>query len=209
MRDRGCRRRACRHVGMGVLLVATMVAMLVGPAAVVPAAARTIWVPTRVVVLHADWSLGPVEVYINQDEVLSDLRMVRSATGSLSSRAASASRSRDLSGLNYNSRCSTRSTRRPLVTTTPDRHQPPRSGWRLRHRPIPDGGARVRIVQGRCGRSTSPRTIRPGRVRRRFAIRSASDYTVVPAGTYDFDLRRHRRNLAAGARRGARGEHDL
>ena len=40
---------------MGVLLVATMVAMLVGPAAVVPAAAQDdLGVPTRVVVLHAD-----------------------------------------------------------------------------------------------------------------------------------------------------------
>src|SRR5215207_7473176 len=72
MRDRGCRRHTCRHVGMGVLLVATMLAMLVGPAAVVPAAAQDdLGVPTRVVVLHADWSLGPVDVYLNHDEVLS------------------------------------------------------------------------------------------------------------------------------------------
>ena len=71
MRDRGCRRRTCRHVGMGVRWW--------------PRWWRCSWTrcgrargrpgrsgcPDAVVVLHADWSLGPVDVYINQDEVLS------------------------------------------------------------------------------------------------------------------------------------------
>ena len=46
-----------------------MVAMLVGPAG--PRPPGRSGCPDAVVVLHADWSLGPVDVYINQDEVLS------------------------------------------------------------------------------------------------------------------------------------------
>ena len=54
-----------------MLLVATMVAMLLGPVAGVPAAAQDDpAVQTRVVVLHADWSLDQIDVYINHDEVL-------------------------------------------------------------------------------------------------------------------------------------------
>src|SRR5829696_597635 len=71
MRDRGRRRRVSKHVGTGVLLIATMVAMLVGHAAVLPAAAQDDQaIPTRVVVLRANWSLGPVDVYTHQEEVL-------------------------------------------------------------------------------------------------------------------------------------------
>ena len=58
---------------MVVLLVATMVAMLLGPVAVQPAVAQDdLAIQTRVQVLHADPALGQVEVHINDDEVLDE-----------------------------------------------------------------------------------------------------------------------------------------
>ncbi len=65
--------RVGRHVGMVVLLVATMVASVVGPVAVQPAAAQDdLSIQTRVQVLHADPALDKVEVHINYDEVLDE-----------------------------------------------------------------------------------------------------------------------------------------
>ena len=65
--------RVGRHVGMGLLLVATMVALVFGPVAVQPAAAQDeLAIQTRVQVLHADPGLDKVEVHINYDEVLDE-----------------------------------------------------------------------------------------------------------------------------------------
>ena len=85
---------------------------------------------------------------------------------------------------------STRSTRRPLATTTPDRHQPLVWGGVFDTSPIPDDGARVRIVQGAV--SLRPVNVTANNKTVEFAedlgYSSASDSTVVPAGTYDFDV---------------------
>jgi hypothetical protein len=65
--------RVGRRVGMVVLLAATMVASVSGPVAVQPAAAQDdLSIQTRVQVLHADPGLDKVEVHINNDEVLDE-----------------------------------------------------------------------------------------------------------------------------------------
>jgi hypothetical protein len=52
-----------------LLLVATMVATLMGPVGVQLAAAQDdLGIQTRVQVLHADPALGQIEVHINNDE---------------------------------------------------------------------------------------------------------------------------------------------
>ena len=57
--------------------------------------------------------------------------------------------------------------------------------------PIPDGGSRVRIVQG-AGSPLRPVTVTANNKTVEFAedlgYSSAADYTVVRAGTYDFDV---------------------
>ena len=56
--------------------------------------------------------------------------------------------------------------------------------------PVPDGGARVRIVHGAV--DLRPVNVTANQKTSEFAqdlgYSSASDYTVVPAGTYDFDV---------------------
>ena len=75
MRSRVWRVRASGRVGMGVLLMATIVALVFGPVAVQPAAAQDeLAIQTRVQVLHADPGLDKVEVHINYDEVLDGSR---------------------------------------------------------------------------------------------------------------------------------------
>lgn len=178
---------------MGVLLVATMVAMLVGPAAVVPAAAQDdLGVPTRVVVLHADWSLGPVDVYINQDEVLSGFAYGQVSDWiSFEPGSVRVTITTDRSGLNYNSVAFDAVYPAPagndysLIVTSPLV-----LGGVFDTSPIPDGGARVRIVQGAV--DLRPVTVTANNKTVEFAedlgYSSASDSTVVPAGTYDFDV---------------------
>jgi Domain of unknown function (DUF4397) len=193
MRDRGWRRRTCRHGGLGILLVAAMVAMLVGPAAVVPAAAQDdLDNLTRVVVLHADWSLGPVDVYINHDEVLSQF-----AYGQVSDwigfepGSVRVTITTDRSGFNYNYVAFDTVYPAPagndysLIVSTPLI-----LGGVFDTSPVPDGGARVRIVQGAV--SLRPVNVTANNKTVEFAedlgYSSASGYTVMPAGTYDFDV---------------------
>ena len=178
---------------MGVLLVTTMVAMLVGPAAVVPAAAQDdLGVPTRVVVLHADWSLGPVDVYINHDEVLSGFAYGQVSDWiSFEPGSVRVTITTDRSGLNYNSVAFDAVYPAPadndysLIVTSPLV-----LGGVFDTSPIPDDGARVRIVQGAV--SLRPVNVTANNKTVEFAedlgYSSASDSTVVPAGTYDFDV---------------------
>ena len=61
------------RVGVGVLLMVTMVATLLAPIGVRTAAAQDdLAIQTRAQILHAAPSLGQVEVHINYDEVLDE-----------------------------------------------------------------------------------------------------------------------------------------
>ena len=178
---------------MGVLLVATMVAMLVGPAAVVPAAAQDdLDVPTRAVVLHADWSLGPVDVYINQDEVLHAFEYGQVSDWiDFEPGSVRVTITTDRSGLNYNSVAFDAVYPAPagndyfLIATSPLI-----LGGIFDTSPIPDGGARVRIIQGAVDlrpvnvTANEEKTV----LAQDLGYSSASDYTVVPPGTYDFNV---------------------
>ena len=172
----------------GCSLVATMVAMLVGPA--VPAAAQDdLGVPTRVVVLHADWSLGPVDVHQPRRGALricvwSGQRLISP------SRAACHDHDRP-ERPQLQLRCLRRGLPGarwqrllPIVTS------PLVLGGVFDTSPIPDDGARVRIVQGAV--SLRPVNVTANNKTVEFAedlgYSSASDSTVVPAGTYDFDV---------------------
>jgi hypothetical protein len=173
---------------MVVLLVATMVATLLGPVGEQSAAAQNI--QTRVQVLHASPNLGKAEVNINYDEIVEEFEY-----GQVSD------------WLDFTPGA-------PRVTIIPDRGvnydiffdtvypAPAGNDYYLiitdalvlagvfATSPGPDQGARVRIVHGAValpavnvtasGTDTS--------FARRLAYPRSSDDTVVPAGTYDLEV---------------------
>ena len=184
---------ACARVGVVVLLVAATAAMLSDRSAVAPAAAQDDpAVQTRVVVLHADWSLGPVDVYIDHDKVLSEF-----AYGEVSDwidfepGSARVTVTTNRGGLNSNYIAFDAVFPAPagndysLIVTTPIV-----LGGVFDTSPIPDGGARVRIVHGAVALPAVNVTANDEGAAFAEELRysSASDYTVVPAGTYDFDV---------------------
>jgi hypothetical protein len=174
---------------MGVPLVA----MLVGPAGGVLAAAQDdLDKPTRVVVLHADWSLGPIDVYINYDEVLSQFTYGQASDWiGFEPGSGRVTITTDRSG--FNSNYVAFDTVHPvpagndysLIVSTPLV-----LGGVFDTSPVPDGGARVRIVQGAV--SLWPVNVTANNKTIAFTedlgYSSASDDTVAPAGTYDFDV---------------------
>ena len=110
--------RASGRVGMVVLLVATMVAMLLGPVGVAPAVAQDdLSIQTRVQVLHADPALGQVEVFINDDEVLDEFTYGQQSDWIDFQPAGPASRL-PRTGPASTTPSSTRSTRLPPTTIT-------------------------------------------------------------------------------------------
>jgi hypothetical protein len=193
MRNRVKSASAHKDVGMVVLLVTTMVTMLVGPAAGVPAAAQDdLATQTRVVVLHADWSLDQIDIRINQDEVLHAFEYGQVSDWiDFEPGGARVTITTDRGGFNYNYVAFDAVYPAPagydysLIVTSPL----VLSGV-FDTSPVPDGGARVRIVQGAV--SLRPVNVTANQKNTVFAqdldYSSASDYTVVPAGTYDFDV---------------------
>jgi hypothetical protein len=178
---------------MVVLLMTIMTALLVGPAGVGPTAAQeTSSLETRVVVLHADWSLGPVDVYINQDEVLSEFAYGQESEWiAFEPGSARVTITTDRGGLNYNYIAFDAVYPAPagndysLIVTTPLIL----SGV-FDTSPIPDDGARVRIVHGVVSLREVNVTANDGDqvFAQQLRYSAASDYTVVPAGTYDVDV---------------------
>jgi hypothetical protein len=183
--------RMRERVRIGVLLLLTMVAMLVGPGTGVAAAAQDAPTSqTRVTVLHGDWSQGPVDVYLNNDLVLPNFAYgeqsdwIDFAPGSVRVTVTT-----DRGGLNtYNYVTFDAVYPAPagndysLIITTPLL-----LGGVFDTSPVAEGGARVRIVQGAV--SLRPVNVTANAASTTFAqdlrYSSASDYTVVPAGTYD------------------------
>jgi hypothetical protein len=191
MRKRVWRARASGRVGMVVLLAATMVASVSGPVAVQPAAAQDdLSIQTRVQVLHADPGLDKVEVHINNDEVLDEFTY-----GQLSDwidfqpGGARVTITADRAGFNY--------AVFDAVYPAPAGNDyylivtdPLVIGGVFDTNPIPDRGARVRIVQGSVALPAVNVTAQgeSNALARQLPYAASSVYNVLPAGTYDIEV---------------------
>jgi hypothetical protein len=183
--------RVGRRVGMVVLLAATMVASVSGPVAVQPAAAQDdLSIQTRVQVLHADPGLDKVEVHINNDEVLDEFTY-----GQLSDwidfqpGGARVTITADRAGFNY--------AVFDAVYPAPAGNDyylivtdPLVIGGVFDTNPIPDRGARVRIVQGSVALPAVNVTANgeSNALARQLPYAASSVYNVLPAGTYDIEV---------------------
>jgi Domain of unknown function (DUF4397) len=183
--------RASGRVGMVVLLVATMVAMLLGPVGVAPAVAQDdLSIQTRVQVLHADPALGQVEVFINDDEVLDEFTYGQQSDWiDFQPGGARVTITADRAGFNY-------AVFDAVYPAPADNDyylivtDPLVIGGVFDTNPIPDRGARVRIVQGSVALPAVTVTANGESqvLARQLPYAATSVYTVVPAGTYDFDV---------------------
>ena len=183
--------RVGRHVGMVVLLVATMVASVVGPVAVQPAAAQDdLSIQTRVQVLHADPALDKVEVHINYDEVLDEFTYGEQSDWiDFQPGGARVTITADRAGFNY-------AVFDAVYPAPADNDyyliitDPLVMGGVFDTNPIPDRGARVRIVQASVALPAVTVTAKgePNALARQLPYAATSVYTVMPAGTYDFDV---------------------
>ena len=191
MRNRVWRARASGRVGMVVLLVATMVAMLLGPVGVAPAVAQDdLSIQTRVQVLHADPALGQVEVFINDDEVLDEFTYGQQSDWiDFQPGGARVTITADRAGFNY-------AVFDAVYPAPADNDyylivtDPLVIGGVFDTNPIPDRGARVRIVQASVALPAVTVTANEESqvLARQLPYAATSVYTVVPAGTYDFDV---------------------
>jgi hypothetical protein len=183
--------RASGRVGMVVLLVATMVAMLLGPVGVAPAVAQDdLSIQTRVQVLHADPALGQIEVFINDDEVLDEFTYGQQSDWiDFQPGGARVTITADRAGFNY---------------AVFDAVYPAPAGndyylaisealvlaGAFDRSPVPDGGARVTVVQGSV--ALPPVNVTATGEDAAWATElgygRTSEAAVVPAGTYDLEV---------------------
>jgi hypothetical protein len=183
--------RVGRRVGMVVLLVATMVATVAGPVAVQPAAAQDdLAIQTRVQVLHADPALDQLEVHINDDEVLDEFTYGQQSDWiAFQPGGARVTITADRAGFNYAIFDAVYPAPADndyyLIITNPIV-----IGGVFDTNPIPDRGARVRIVQASVALPAVTVTAKgePNALARQLPYAATSVYTVMPAGTYDFDV---------------------
>jgi hypothetical protein len=183
--------RASGRVGMVVLLVATMVAMLLGPVGVAPAVAQDdLSIQTRVQVLHADPALGQVEVFINDDEVLDEFTYGQQSDWiDFQPGGARVTITADRAGFNY-------AVFDAVYPAPADNDyyliitDPLVIGGVFDTNPIPDRGARVRIVQGSVALPAVNVTAKgeSNALARQLPYAASSVYNVLPAGTYDIEV---------------------
>ena len=191
MRNRVWSARASGRVGMAVLLVTSIVATLLGSVGMQPAAAQEdLSIQTRVQVLHADPELDKVEIHINYEEVLDEFTYGQVSDWiDFQPGGARVTITADRAGFNY--------AVFDAVYPAPAGNDyylivtdPLVLGGVFDTNPVPDRGARVRIVQGSV--ALPPVTVTANEERQVFARQlpyaASSVYTVVPAGTYDFDV---------------------
>ena len=174
-----------------MLLIATMLAMLVAPLGVRTAAAQDdLAIQTRVVVLHASPDLGQVEVHINYEEVLDEFEYgMQSDWIDFTPGAARVTITADRAGFNY----AVFDAVYPapagndyyLVIT-----EALVLGGAFDTSPVPDGGARVRIVQGSSGLPAVNVTANGEDevLARQLGYSWTSVPTILPAGTYDIEV---------------------
>jgi hypothetical protein len=183
--------RVGRRVGMVVLLVATMVATVAGPVAVQPAAAQDdLAIQTRVQVLHADPALDQLEVHINDDEVLDEFTYGQQSDWiAFQPGGARVTITADRAGFNY-------AVFDAVYPAPADNDyyliitNPLVIGGVFDTNPIPDRGARVRIVQASVALPAVNVTAQgeTNALARQLPYAATSAATVLPAGTYDIEV---------------------
>jgi hypothetical protein len=176
---------------MVVLLVATMVASVVGPVAVQPAAAQDdLSIQTRVQVLHADPALDKVEVHINYDEVLDEFTYGEQSDWiDFQPGGARVTITADRAGFNYaifdavypapaGNDYYLAVTGALVLAGTFDRS------------PVPDGSARVVVVQGSVSLPAVNVTAKgeDSAWATQLGYGRTSEPAIVPAGTYDLEV---------------------
>ena len=176
---------------IALLLVAVVVVGLAVPVGLRSAAAQDeVEITTRVQILHAAPSLGKIEVAINYDEAVDEFEYGdQSDWIEFQPGGARVTITADRAGFNY---------------AVFDMVYPATAGndyylaitdalvigGVFDRSPIPDGGARVRIVQGSVALPAVNVGATGGAVSfaTQLAYARTSDYVVVPAGTYDFEV---------------------
>src|SRR5215204_2935446 len=179
------------HAGIAVLMVATLVASMLGPIGVQSAVAQdNLAIQTRVQLLHASPDLDKVEVHINYDEVADEFTYGQQSDWiDFTPGAARVTITADRAGFNY-------AVFDAVYPAPADNDyyliitDPLVMGGVFDTNPIPDRGARVRIVQASVALPAVTVTAKgePNALARQLPYAATSVYTVMPAGTYDFDV---------------------
>src|ERR687898_141876 len=175
-----------RRAALGVFLVAIMVATLLAPVAQQSAAAQDdLSIQTRVLIMHASPSLGKVEVHINYDEIVDEFTYGQMSDWTdFTPGAPRVTITADRAGFNY---------------AIFDAVYPAPAGndyylvisealvlaGAFDRSPVPDRGARVRIVQASVALPAVTVTANEESqvFARQLPYSATSAYTVVPAGT--------------------------
>ena len=180
-----------RRAALGGFLVAIMVATLLAPVAQQSAAAQDdLAIQTRVLIMHASPSLGKVEVHINYDEIVDEFTYGQmSEWTDFTPGAPRVTITADRAGFNY---------------AIFDAVYPAPAGndyylvisealvlaGAFDRSPVPDGGARVTVVQGSV--ALPPVNVTATGEDAAWATElgygRTSEAAVVPAGTYDVEV---------------------
>ena len=180
-----------RRAALGVFLVAMMVATLLAPVAQQSAAAQDdLAIQTRVLIMHASPSLGKVEVHINYDEIVDEFTYGQMSDWTeFTPGAPRVTITADRAGFNY---------------AIFDAVYPAPAGndyylvisealvlaGAFDRSPVPDGGARVTVVQGSV--ALPPVNVTATGEDAAWATElgygRTSEAAVVPAGTYDLEV---------------------
>ncbi len=176
---------------IALLLVAVVVVGLAVPVGLRSAAAQDeVEITTRVQILHAAPSLGKIEVAINYDEAVDEFEYGdQSDWIEFQPGGARVTITADRAGFNY--------AVFDMVYPAPAGNDYYLAitdalviGGVFDRSPIPDGGARVRIVQGSVALPAVNVAATGGAVSfaTQLAYARTSEYVVVPAGTYDLEV---------------------
>lgn len=180
-----------RRAALGVFLAAMMVATLLAPVAQQSAAAQDdLAIQTRVLIMHASPSLGKVEVHINYDEIVDEFTYGQMSDWTeFTPGAPRVTITADRAGFNY---------------AIFDAVYPAPAGndyylvisealvlaGAFDRSPVPDGGARVTVVQGSV--ALPPVNVTATGEDAAWATElgygRTSEAAVVPAGTYDLEV---------------------
>ena len=180
-----------RRAALGVFLAAMMVATLLAPVAQQSAAAQDdLSIQTRVMIMHASPSLGKVEVHINYDEIVDEFTYGQMSDWTeFTPGAPRVTITADRAGFNY---------------AIFDAVYPAPAGndyylvisealvlaGAFDRSPVPDGGARVTVVQGSV--ALPPVNVTATGEDAAWATElgygRTSEAAVVPAGTYDLEV---------------------
>jgi Domain of unknown function (DUF4397) len=180
-----------RRAALGVFLVATMVATLLAPVAQQSAAAQDdLAIQTRVLIMHASPSLDKVEVHINYDEIVDEFTYGQMSDWTeFTPGAPRVTITADRAGFNY---------------AIFDAVYPAPAGndyylvisealvlaGAFDRSPVPDGGARVTVLQGSV--ALPPVNVTATGEDAAWATElgygRTSEAAVVPAGTYDLEV---------------------